>query len=76
VIVYAYVVIEYCDELFMMLKCVVWLKYENDDMHIFMELIVNLYIYEWNNEITWILWHENVLVNYMYCKWLIDYVWD
>jgi hypothetical protein len=35
VIVYAYVVIEYCDELFMMLKCVVWLKYENDDMHIF-----------------------------------------
>jgi hypothetical protein len=42
--VYAYVVNVYCDDLLMMLDCIVLLKYENDDMHVFMELIANLYI--------------------------------
>jgi hypothetical protein len=42
VIVYAYVVKEYCDDLFMIIDCVVWSKYENDDMHASMELIVRV----------------------------------
>jgi hypothetical protein len=45
VIVYAYVVKKYCDDLFMMIDCVVWLKYQNDDMYAFMELIENLRIW-------------------------------
>lgn len=52
---YAYVVIECCDDLFMMIDYLVWLKYPNDDMYVCI------------HEINWECMNMNEMVKLLEC---------
>jgi hypothetical protein len=80
--VYAYVINECCDNLFMMIACVEWLNWLNDNMIMYMHIWVDKCLLGCNDKYVVELWSDcdddmltyvcdRIMYVYLTCEWLV-----